>query len=216
MTTKKHTPFIRMLEGIWGLFLNGLFTILPITLTIGIFTFSWRIIKNWLEPIKRFKPAFLETFPHAELIIIILFIFLIGLFMRLFILHPLVHWVERFIAKIPLVRPVYGGVKQLIGAFSSQDKLSFKKVVIVEFPRNGVYSIGFLTSQMPVEIAPNPKENYFHVFIPTTPNPTSGFFVIVPEKELEIIDLTRQEAMALIISGGIILPERFNPAKTKT
>jgi uncharacterized membrane protein len=102
---------------------------------------------------------------------------------------------------------VYSGIKKLVDAFSFQDKVSFTKVVRVEFPRPGIYSIGFLANQIDETIAPDIHKKYYTIFIPTTPNPTSGFLIIAPEDEITIIDISRQAAMAMIISGGIIQPD---------
>ena len=101
-------------------------------------------------------------------------------------------------------------MKKLVQAFSVQDKISFKQVVLVEFPRLGIYSLGLLTSELRQDLAPDKDKKFFNIFIPTTPNPTSGYFVILPQDQVTIIDITRQEAMAMIISGGIIQPERFS------
>ena len=77
----------------------------------------------------------------------------------------------------------------------------------VEFPRSGIFSLGFLANQVDEKIAPDTEKKYFSIFIPTTPNPTSGFLIVVPEDQITIIEISRQEAMAMIISGGIIQPE---------
>lgn len=199
----------KLFDYLSSLFLNGLFTILPIIVTISIFTTSFRILKSWLEPIDKFKPAFLEAIPHSEIILAIVLIFFLGAILKFFVLRSLVQSAESLLFKTPLVRPVYSGIKQLIQAFNIQEKLTFKKVVVLEFPRKGIYSLGFLTSQMPQEIAPEQEQRFFNVFVPTTPNPTSGYFVMLPESDISITNLTQQEAMALIISGGIIQPERF-------
>jgi len=200
----------KLLNWLWSVFFNGLLTILPITLTIALFTFSFRLITKWLEPLHSFvEQTFLIDIPYAEVIFIILAIFIIGTIMKNIILQTLIKTFETLLFKIPLVWPVYSGIKQLVHAFSIQDKITFKKVVLVEFPRKGIYSLGFMTSELPPEIAPDKHEKYYNVFIPTTPNPTSGFFVVLSEQDIIAIDLTRQEAMAMIISGGIIQPERF-------
>jgi uncharacterized membrane protein len=209
MTKKIRHFLIRWAEYAWGIFLNGLFAILPITLTIALFGFSLRLLKSWLEPIQRMEPEYLQKIPYSEIALVIVVIFLIGIILRFFILRSLIHWIEALISRIPLVRPIYAGIKQLVHAFSMQDKISFQSVVLVEFPRPGLYSLGFMTSEMSHVIAPESGQKWFNVFIPTTPNPTSGYFVMVPEKDIIPIELTRQEAMALIISGGIIQPERF-------
>lgn len=197
-------------------FLNGLLSILPFSLTLGLFMLSFRIIINWLKPVQQFidHPIyFLSTIPYKiiihQILLVMLAIFIVGLIIRLLILQHIFDRIEELFFKIPLVRPIYSGIKQLIHAFSAQDKLSFKKVVIVEFPRPGIYSIGFLTSELPHSIAPDSSKNFYNVFIPTTPNPTTGFLVILPEDSFKTIDITRQEAMAMIISGGIIQPERL-------
>lgn len=208
MTKKIRHTLIRWLDMAWGIFLNGLFAILPITLTVALFGFSLRLLKNWLEPIHRMEPTYLQRIPYSELILVLIVIFIIGIILRFFILRSLAHVVEALIFRIPLVRPIYAGIKQLVYAFSMQDKISFQSVVLVEFPRPGLYSLGFMTSEMSHIIAPESGQKWFNVFIPTTPNPTSGYFVMVAENDIIPTELTRQEAMALIISGGIIQPAR--------
>ena len=197
-------------------FVNGLLTILPFTLTIGLFTLSFRLIINWLRPVQEFVEhpiQFIATIPYKaianQLFLLLLGLFLVGVVIRTLILKRFVFRIEKLLFKIPLVRPVYSGIKQLVHAFSVQDKITFKKVVVVEFPRHGIYSLGFLTSELPRSIAPKKDEKFFNIFIPTTPNPTSGYFVILSDQNFKTIDLTRQEAMAMIISGGIIQPERL-------
>ncbi|MFI5332495.1 MAG: DUF502 domain-containing protein [Candidatus Babeliales bacterium] len=198
----------KLLHGIWSVFLNGLLTILPLTITIALFHLSFSLLERWLRPIAQLRPAFLDCIPHAELILVVLLIFIIGAFVKVVILKSFVHALEGFIKKIPLIRPIYAGVQQLVHAFGSQDATSFKQVVLIEFPRQGIYSIGFLTSELPDALRPS-NIPLLHVFIPTTPNPTTGFLILVPRDQITRIDLSRQEAMALIISGGIILPEKF-------
>jgi len=193
-------------------FLNGLIAILPLTLTIALFNISFRLIANWLTPLTSFtQDTFLRYIPYSEIILAIIIICFIGTLYNFLVLRSFIDFIEKLAFQIPLVRPVYSSIRQLVQAFSvTDDSITFKKVVLVEFPREGIYSLGFLTSELQPEIAPNTKGKFFNVFIPTAPNPTSGYFVIAPEKDIVIIDLTRQEAMAMIISGGIIQPERFS------
>ncbi|MBT3828044.1 DUF502 domain-containing protein [bacterium] len=192
-----------------SVFLNGLFTILPLALTIGLFAFSFRLLKRWLEPITALTPDWLNVIPHGEIMVVIAAVFILGAILKTLILRQMVRLLEAIVAQIPLVRPVYFGLKQLVQAFSLQDTLTFKKVVLVEFPRKGVFSIGFLTGQVAKQLAPDQQKKFFNVFMPTTPNPTSGYYIMLAEESITVVDLTRQEAMALIISGGIIQPERF-------
>ena len=192
----------------WSIFLNGFLTLLPITLTVAILNLSFRILKNWLKPIYNLEPEWLRAF-LSEFLLTFFFILLVGLILNIFFLHSLWATFETVIGKIPLVRPIYAGIKQLVQAFNPHDNGSFKHVVLIEFPRQGAYSIGFMTSDTPLELSPDDKTSYYNVFIPTTPNPTAGFFLILPKENVKITNLSRQEAMALIISGGIIQPERF-------
>lgn len=189
------------------LFLSGLVTILPITLTVLLFSSSLNMVVRWLQPLQQFiSPVILKSIPHAEVFLAIIIIISIGTLYNMFLLDHIIHIIESLVKKIPLVRPVYTGIKQLIYAFSSQDKVKFKKVVIIQFPRNNIFSLGFLTSELDSTVAPSTDKKYFAVFIPTTPNPTSGFCIIAPEDELIITEWSQQEAMAMIISGGIIQP----------
>ncbi len=191
------------------IFFNGLLVILPITLTIAVFNVAFKLLKGWLAPIYRAEPAYLQSIPHSEIVLVLIIILIVGAIFNLFFLKVFLNFLESIVAKLPLFNPVYSGIKQLVQAFTMPDKLTFQKVVMVEFPRSGVYSIGFLTSEVPAEISPNKAERYFKIFIPTTPNPTTGFLIAVLEREIRTIDLSRQEAMSLIISGGIIQPDRF-------
>ena len=147
--------------------------------------------------------------PYSELLLILTVILFFGILLRILFMRSIIHSTERLIAKIPLVRPVYTGIKQLVHAFSTQDKLSFKKVVLIEFPRPGMYSVGFLTSEVARQLPPNKEEKFFSIFVPSTPTPITGYLVMLPEKDIRVLDLSHQEAMALIISGGIIQPDRF-------
>lgn len=197
----------------WALFFNGLMTILPLTITVVLLHTTVKFIRLWLDPLHAAvqKSGWFSAIPvpYAEVIAIALGIFALGALLNIVILRSLVHKIEALIFKVPLVRAIYSGIKQLVTAFSLQDKFTFKYVVFVEFPRKGMYSVGFLTSELPKEMAPDPSMTFFNVFVPTTPNPTSGYYLILPQKDIIKTDLTRQEAMALIISGGIIQPERY-------
>lgn len=207
---KKRSLLVRCYYEVQSIFLSGFFTILPLTLTVALCTFSFKLLKSWLAPIYKIEPLYLKRIPHSEILLVIGVIFLIGLILRLFLLQPIIHWFEAVLGKIPLFRQVYFGIKQLVHALSAQDKLSFQQVVFIEFPRPGVYSLGFLTGQLASQLLMQSHEGkYFNVFIPTTPNPTTGYYIVVPEKDCIPTDLTRHEAMAIIISGGIIQPDRF-------
>lgn len=196
---------------LWSIFLSGLFTILPITLTIALFNISFRLLKGWVQPVNCLRIPLICSIPHADIILVILLIFFIGIVLHFFIIKRFIDSLEAIVFKVPLIRSVYSGIKQLVFAFDPSNQVSFKKVVLIQFPRAGVYSVGFLTGEFAESLKPESEKNteLFTVFVPTTPNPTTGFFVILPKADITVIDLTQQEAMTLIISGGIIQPKRF-------
>jgi uncharacterized membrane protein len=209
---KKITQlFVRFFFSIWSLFLHGLLAILPIVITVSLFYIFLEMIRKWLTPIACLQPPILRAIPYSEILLAILIIFAFGAILKLFIFKSLFHVLEATIFKLPLVKPIYSGVKQLTNAFSptTQEHITFKQVVMLEFPCKNVYSLGFLTTQVSPSITPNQEEKFFNIFVPTTPNPTTGYFVIVSDRNFQITKLTRQEAMAMIISGGIIQPKQL-------
>lgn len=197
--------FKRPIAYLQHLFATGFLFLLPIALTFSLFSFFFNLIKKWLVPIKKLNIPFISDIPHSEILLFILFIFLIGVLIKAFILKPIIIIIDESLNKIPMVRTVYKGLKQLVYAFSSHDEKSFKKVVLVQYPRAGAYSIGFLTKEIPLEVS---KHNLVGVYVPHTPNPATGNFIMVPASEIEETDLTRQEATAMVISGGIVQPTR--------
>src|SRR5215471_18270029 len=136
--SQKKNIFLSFIDSIGALFLTGLFVLLPITLTVAVFTLTLRVLQGWLEPLKRFGLPFLGTIPYSEVILAVAIIFVAGILYNMFILRPIIHGIEKLFFKIPLIRPVYSGIKKLVDAFSFQDKASFSRVVRIEFPRPGI------------------------------------------------------------------------------
>ena len=205
----------KILNTIKNLFFNGLLTILPITLTGLIFKSSFNIIKSWLSPIQNILPSFLANIPNSEIILVLLFIFFVGLLLKILVIKPVIKFLEEeLFFKIPLVKPVYSGIKQLVQALTSSDQSGSNQVVIVEFPGKDLYCLGFLTGEFPKEISPSLNSNlennkFYNIYIPTTPNPTTGYFLMLTKDKFQQVNITRQEAMTIIISGGVITPDKF-------
>jgi uncharacterized membrane protein len=120
---------------------------------------------------------------------------------------------ERFIQSIPGVGGVYNTVKQIVATFSTQNRNLFSKVVLVEFPRKGAYTVGFLTNKAGGEAQARLNGDIWTVFVPTTPNPTSGFLLMVPKSEIIELDMSVGDGMKMIISGGAVVPP-WHGAKT--
>lgn len=214
MIQKKPNLIAHIFNEIKSIFLNGLFTILPLAITLALFVFALRIVHNWSRHIYCFMPELLQHIPYADVLIAIILIFIVGAILKYLLLHPLVDFIERHLfGNIPLVRQVYFGIKQLVHVMSPKEEMAshVERVVLVQFPRPGMYCIGLVMGITPPSMIPGITEQktYYNIFVPTTPNPTTGFYFIVSQDEVKQTNLTRQEAMALVISGGIIQPERF-------
>ena len=203
--------FEKFITNLKTLFLTGLLTILPITLTFFIFRGSFRILQGWLTPIKNLNPKLFDAFPYSEVVVVLLLILFIGLISKVLLLRPIVSFLkEQILFKLPLVKPVYSGIKQLSHALiASQNQMGFHTVVTAEFPSQNVFSLGFLTGELPAELAPRPDIKYYKIYIPNSPNPVTGHFIILPAEKFTISVLSRHEAMAIIMSGGVITLDRF-------
>ena len=130
----------------------------------------------------------------------------VGLLARNYLGQKLIEWVDASLLRVPFLNKIYGATKQVNDAFTG-NKSSFKTVVMVEFPRAGMYSIGFLTAEPESEVQNHVTEKLVCVFIPTTPNPTSGFMVLVPETQVTKLEMSVADGLKFIISLGAISPE---------
>jgi len=147
----------------------------------------------------------------AALLLAVVLVSLAGLLTRYYVGKRLIEWLDMTMLRVPLLNKIYGTIKQVNEAFSSGKKTSFKTVVLVEFPRAGMYSVGFLTSEKHDEIQTKTNEKVVCVFVPTTPNPTSGFLVVVPEDKVTKLDMSVADGIKYIISLGSVSPEYTTP-----
>lgn len=131
----------------------------------------------------------------------------IGYTARYFVSKSVIKVIENWMTKLPVFNSIYIAIRQIIESFSLKQKKAFKSVVMLEYPRKGLYSLGFLTNENTQGITYKDKnlgEGMLSIFIPTTPNPTSGYFIMAPQNEVKILEISVEEAIKLIISGGII------------
>ena len=117
---------------------------------------------------------------------------------------------ERVLDKMPVVRTIYSAIKQIMQTVMSTNSESFRDVVLVEYPRKGIWVIGFVTGETKGEVQTLNKETLINVFIPTTPNPTSGFLLFLPKKDLIYMKMKVEDAVKMVISGGIVTPKISN------
>ena len=202
-------------EAVRRYFVAGLLAVAPIGIT---FWAIWWIIR-WLDnmllpPLIRVLLPNLESTPNLPPLVGALFTFLVillsGVIVRHFFGQELVRLGERLLSRVPIARGIYNGVKQLFEAIvaNNDQARSFNRVVLVEYPRKGAYALAFTTgrSRGPVPAA-LPELNLVNCFVPTTPNPTSGFYLVIPESELHDVDLTVEDAFKVIMSAGLVSPD---------
>ena len=196
-------------------FFAGLLLLIPIILTFWMLYFIIsKLNLLLLEPIMKIFQIWLpdrasvEFFTKAAIFFILLALLtLTGLAARIILIRNIFGFGESLLFKIPMISTIYKGLKEMSSAFLSNQKSIFKKVVLVQYPKNGVYAIGFITSEAQGEVQTKTKENVVNVFVPTTPNPTSGMLVLVPRKDIIMLDMSVADGMKMIISGGAVTPK---------
>ena len=196
-------------------FLAGLLVALPISLTIFILSFLFRsldtlspVFTHWLILLGAPLPQGYQI-PFLGVVMTFVIIFLVGAVTTNIFGKKLLHLWEEIIEKIPFVRRIYKGTKQVVSSFATMDTKSFTKVILIEFPRKGAHAIGFVTGQTRGEIKHLTSDNHLKVFVPTTPNPTSGFIIFAEPSEFIELDMTIEEGIKFVISGGIVSPEKI-------
>ncbi|SCX93787.1 DUF502 domain-containing protein [Alkaliphilus peptidifermentans] len=189
-------------------FFTGLLVILPMALTmiliIWIFNRVDIIFREPIENIIGFR-----IYGLGVLITLVL-VFSAGIIARNYSGYKMITFTEIILRRIPLVRTLYFSIKQLTETLYGSKNTAFRQAVLIEYPSKGIYTIGFITSDAAEEIQEKTDENVVGLFIPTTPNPTSGMFVMVSKNEVVPLNMTVEEAVKLIVSGGIVKPGQKN------
>jgi uncharacterized membrane protein len=191
-------------------FLTGVIVTAPITIT---FFLVWQFLSfldthvAGLLP-DRYNPETYLPFslPGLGLLIMLAFLTVVGMLTAGLAGRTLVRLGERLLSRMPVVRSVYGTLKQIFETILAQKSRSFREVVLIEYPRRGLGAIGFVTGPTRGEVQARSDEELVNVFLPTTPNPTSGFLLFVPKSDLIHLDMTIEEGIKLVISGGIVTP----------
>ena len=193
----KKSIFIRLRN----YFITGAIVLIPIGITIYLTLFIIRISSNFLP--KKINPNNYLPFdvPGIEILITVLLITLIGSLSLSFFGKKVLEIFNNILKKIPILRTIYSAVGQLTESFT-QSSDSKKSVVILEYPRKGIWVVGFSTKDNKGEISKKINEELINVFVPTTPNPTSGFLLMVPKKDLIYLDMSFEEASRFIVSAG--------------
>lgn len=184
-------------------FLTGLVAIAPLAITLWVLWRFYEFISGTMRPWVSRVPALAEAYPEfiltiLGLVIFVLLITAVGVLARNLIGIAFFRLVERVVQRIPVVKSMYSGTKQIASVLLQDQRTAFKQVALFAYPRPGVYALGFVTG----DLGDGPT---VAVFLPTTPNPTSGFMLMVPRADLRPVDMSVEEAIKLIVAGGSII-----------
>ncbi len=195
-----------------NIFITGLLTITPLVVTVWVLAFLFRAVDGILAPI--IDQVFGRHIPGLGFLLTLVLIYLVGLVMTNLLGQKLIAAGERLLTRLPIVKGIYSGSKQLVEAVSMPGKGTFSTVVLVEYPRRDMFMIGFITREDSGTITePDRIETLTNVFIPNTPNPASGRFVMVPNRDLIPISISVEEGIKLIISGGFVSPKTIRSVR---
>jgi uncharacterized membrane protein len=187
-------------------FFTGVIVLVPIGFTLYLskflINFSTKLVPAGLNP-NTYLPY---SIPGIEIILTIIFITIVGILSLSFIGKKFLQLVDDLFKRIPILRTIYSAIGQMTDSFREQEG-NKKSVVLVEYPRKGSWAVGFATKENTGEIKTKTKLNLVNVFVPTTPNPTSGFLLMIPKEELVYLDMTFEEASKFIVSAGTSNPK---------
>ena len=210
------------LSGLRNSFLTGVVVIAPVGLTVWLI---WSVI-GWVDGVvlpfvpSRYQPEnILNTFLGLDIklqlrglgvVFFLIFTTFVGWLAKGLLGRSLIRSAERFVNRMPVVRSIYSGVKQIAETVFSQADRSFEKACIVQYPRKGIWAVGFISTPAKGEIRArvNDSQNLLSVFVPTTPNPTSGFLLFFPAADVIELDMSIEDAAKLVISAGLVYPNQ--------
>jgi uncharacterized membrane protein len=224
MTKDTQKPREKTITSIRKNLISGVLIAVPFIISLLIIQWLFRLMAGVLQPIvgsvlPRLAKMLISTpvpdiylrisVTTLSVILLVLILYFVGVIGRFVMGKRLISLGEKVFMKIPIVRTIYGSSKQVVKAMSLSDKTMFKSVVLVEFPRAGMKAIGFLTGY----ISDPDGKKYCKVCIPTSPNPTTGFFEIVPVEEVVLTDISVEDGFKMLISAGVVAPESFKYIK---
>lgn len=226
-----HTPFEQdppppqrrgMIARLRAAFLTGLVVIAPVALTMWLIWTVIGWIDGWVLPFlpKAYHPDrliqnFLGLDPSSQInvkglgvIIFLIFTILVGWAAKGIIGRSFIRFAESLVERTPVVRTIYSGIKQISETIFAQTDRSFEHACLIEYPRRGIWAIGFVSTHAKGEIAArsDPSGEMMSVFLPTTPNPTSGFLLFLPAKDVTLLEMSVEDAAKLVISAGLVYP----------
>jgi len=224
----RHAPiesergfFAQVREALGRYFVTGILVFAPIAVTIWSIFWIFQKLDNILLPhvLRLVFPGVDEPprLPLVGALFTIAVVLALGVIARHFFGAEVVRVGERILKRVPIARSIYAAVKQLTEAiFLSRNHQGFRRVVMIEYPRQGTWAIAFTTGPAGAVVQAATPQTLTNCFVPTTPNPTSGFYLLVPEEQVHPLDITVEDAFKLVMSGGLVTPESRHPKTVET
>lgn len=200
--------------------LLGILTTLPIVITYFFLSFIFKKVTGFLIPLidfVTFKLGITLTIfakQALSLVVLIFLLFIVGIIAKNYFGKKIISFFEYLLVKIPLVKGIYSSIRQVVETFKISGGTNFKKVVLLEYPMQNKYSMGFVTKETSEFLNNKINNESYNIFVPTTPNPTSGFILVVPKTEVIELDITVDEGIRFVISAGLISPEAAKKMNT--
>ncbi|RII82437.1 DUF502 domain-containing protein [Neopusillimonas maritima] len=203
------------MRGFKRYFVTGLLIWIPLVITIWVLALVFTTLESVVPAFLTSQSLFGYAIPGFQLLLVIVVVFLTGLAGANFIGQALVGRWEWLLGRIPLVRSIYNSVKQVSDTVLSPSGQAFREAVLVQYPRQGAWTIAFLTGAPGGEVADKLGPGYVSVYVPTTPNPTSGFFLMLPRDDVHVLNMSVDTALKYIVSMGVVAPGGSVPSDTE-
>lgn len=206
--TRKRSSFLGRLR---TYFFTGVLVTVPISLTVWLALEVLAFVDSRVVPLipDRWNPDTYLPFsiPGLGLLILVVFLIIVGMIAAGVLGRAAMGVADRFVARLPVARSIYSAIKQIVETIIAQQSSAFRDVVLFEYPRKGSWAIGFVTGKTEGHIQELTNDDVVNIFLPTTPNPTSGFLLFVPRAETQKLSMTVEEGLKMVVSGGIITPQ---------
>lgn len=206
-TTARQTTIIGRLR---NYLITGILVTAPIAITVSLVWMLIDLIDSAVQsllPVHEYPALYLPfKIPGSGVALTLATLILIGWFAAGVLGNFLVRIGEGIVARTPIIRSVYGALKQIFETVLAQQSNAFRQVVLLEYPRRGIFALGFVTGVTQGEVQNLTDDTVINIFLPTTPNPTSGFLLFIPKRDLVVLDMTVEEGIKMVISGGIVTP----------
>lgn len=189
-------------------FFRGLVIFVPVAVTVWFVTVLFNMIDGLIAPIQPVLEKWIGTrIPGLGVVTFVIVVVVLGFVSRFILGTLLLRAMEKIFTSIPLVRSIYSATKDLLQAFSLGKKgKTFRKVLLVEYPRKGIFTVGFMTNEVMLETTGKTPRRMLSIYVPNPPNPTSGVLILVPESDAKPLDMSVEEGLKMVLSGGIVSP----------